>query len=1596
MAAVNRKLVVLLLVIVIPLVLIGGVFLTLHLLNVAPILGTGDPDPLVARGSELMEQGQYEEALQYLNRANQITRGRRPDIMALLAECHRQKRPEPDLPRAAAFYDRARTATPEEQADKRIEYTRALAEIYPRVAGGYDRAVSEARRLTEMEPENPEHYRRLAQLHLARYRFVESISERKKLLEDANAAIDKAIETGPDDFDNYGLRISLLLRSDEEDAVEQIEQLVAQALERVEDKAAPHVVLGEVYRTQADRYLTNEDRSDALLEQAREQYKTALEFDDDNISALAGLGRIAWHERDMSEAERYFRQIVSAHPEDDSGYWYLTRLLRGQGKIAEAQAELQRVLDQEGTPDAEFASNEQGKLRYRILNLNTAAELFTATGDFDTAQCYVDRLKTLAPRNPVVDNLEGKIAFSRGDFREAHRLLSRAVEQQSARSRSTEDRTKQQSQAMEAQFRFDLALNYIQLNFSGKALDELSAAQSLLGARSDPGLTLRIRRERARLLMMVRDFDGAVREARAVLERVPNEYTMLNVLSASLLQQGQADEALAEARKAQQAAPNRAEGYLAEATILNEQGNPRQAKAVVLDALDRTGDAAVEPVLTMYRYLLQLYREQPDMADDLAALEQRIAHDDRLNENERMALTTVATTDPQQRLEDIERLLEEDPENLGTLVSLAETLFELDRREESLTALRKAYDVAVAQGDPGRIRRVWNVVWGQLLTSDDPSQATEWIEKLPEDMSHERRVAAGLIEVLSASSLPQSEAEATPADMVSQARLRHAEKAIEIFKGLHDEQQELPDVQVLRALARAHFLRGRLAPHMMATDLREAERLYLQIIGLRPQDDVARLGAATVYLTLQEPDRAVLQIDQILSRNPNNISALLMKAQAEGLMDQPQRAIATREAIRRLQPGNIDNLRALAGQYAAVGDNPSATRLYSEVLDAVAGIEDAEARLALSVQPTLALAQLEYQDGRSEQADQRVKDLGARVEDEARRLMLFARYYAATNRSDNAADFAVRAMQVGGDNREILLAGSSLLAGLTRFNEATTPLQAYLSRHPDDIEVMLQYCDILMVANRDLETADKLLQRVLTQQPQSARANAVLARVHLRLALKARSEGNEARAGELLDAASRRLQELLTRSPQFDDGLLTLGDVAYHRGNKAAAVEALGRLNPGSGVFARGTLRRAQINVELGDTAAARSDLRRVLSQEPENTAARLLLVELLYRAGDYGQAEAAIREGMKLAPESPAFTAPLIRVLLARGRADEARRLSETLTEANPDQPVAWRLWYAAMVASGSSDAALSRLRQLHEAYPDSNEFALLLAEAFSAAEQYDEGVKVLRGALGRHSDAAPLHAALFDTLLAARQSLPADASGRPTIDDLARAAEQGRKATGDAEVMMHRSGMVRELQGRWADAEAIWRELLASGQLSPAQTAGMRVRLGVALMRQDRYDEALKQFDSALESYPSEYVALNNRAWVLATEKNDTEAAMRDINAALRLMPDGAPQRADLLDTKGWIHFLQGVYPDAIETLGQAYALSPQPNTAYRLGRSYLLKAEQVSGPSDRCEAAAEAKKYLELYFGGATADKEYEAAARQARTKAETILQDCGNGS
>lgn len=400
---------------------------------------------------------------------------------------------------------------------------------------------------------------------------------------------------------------------------------------------------------------------------------------------------------------------------------------------------------------------------------------------------------------------------------------------------------------------------------------------------------------------------------------------------------------------------------------------------------------------------------------------------------------------------------------------------------------------------------------------------------------------------------------------------------------------------------------------------------------------------------------------------------------------------------------------------------------------------------------------------------------------------------------------------------------------------------------------------------------------------------------------------------------------------------------------------------------------RASVKTSQNDINGAIDDILLALNEAPDDPRLRTMLGSAYERDGASVLAEEQYSKALALDDNSPEAGLPLVQFLMRHGRADQAERILETIRERHPgntrvlsilaQQKLAKRDWAGAQeiaeamrrapnTDAGAADridaAALGGQNRYEESIS-------LLQDSMTGAQDESEFLPELIGAFvsaGRHEAAtAHLEAILVDepdnTL--ARTLLGSVYMAQSRLDE---AEDAYKLAAAHPESALGNSSLAKFYMAtnEPENAEATIR----AGLAKEATNTGLQLMLTTILQQEQRFDEAIAEYEIMFAADPDSTIVANDLASLLSERKGDPESLDRAFEIAQRFRTSEVPQ---YLDTLGWIYYLRGEYSSALPLLRNASQNLPTMGLAHFHYGMALAKLNQNK------QAIAALQKALDL---------------------------------
>ena len=265
-------------------------------------------------------------------------------------------------------------------------------------------------------------------------------------------------------------------------------------------------------------------------------------------------------------------------------------------------------------------------------------------------------------------------------------------------------------------------------------------------------------------------------------------------------------------------------------------------------------------------------------------------------------------------------------------------------------------------------------------------------------------------------------------------------------------------------------------------------------------------------------------------------------------------------------------------------------------------------------------------------------------------------------------------------------------------------------------------------------------------------------------------------------------------------------------------------------------------------------------------------------QAGYWRNSETLFAHALQVTRNNPVAEYSYGAALVPQNRVDEAFPHFEEAVRLKPDYAEAHNNIGLTLVLRGKFDEAIEHYRTALQAKPGSGETHYNLGRVLAMAGRSDEAVTEYQTALN-----------LQPHMLEARNSLGIVLGEQGKFDEASAQFQEILRRKSDYADAHFNFGNLLLRQGRLDEAIA---RLSEAAKLKPAD-ADAHQKLGLALVMSGKSAEAVPEYRRALEIQPGSLGALNDLAWILAT---DSKAELRNGEEAVRL----ARKACELADYK------------------------------------------------------------------------------------------------
>lgn len=755
-----------------------------------------------------------------------------------------------------------------------------------------------------------------------------------------------------------------------------------------------------------------------------------------------------------------------------------------------------------------------------------------------------------------------------------------------------------------------------------------------------------------------------------------------------------------------------------------------------------------------------------------------------------------------------------------------------------------------------------------------------------------------------------------------QRKARYLEKGEKYFTANNYEKARVEfsnALQIDQKDPNAQYQAGRTAEKL--SDLRQAVAHYQAAIDSDPAQHAARAALARLFLVGGAPDRAMQLVEAGLTQDPKNAQLLTARGAARGRLGDVPGAFEDAEAAVAVAPADEYAIALLASLYRQNARSDKAIEVVQKGLEHVPNSTDLR----------IILAELELSHERPDAAEVQLKKVVELKPDDLQHRYRLARFYMLRKDLDGAERKLREAIGKAPDDVNAKIALAQLLGTHRGFEVAEKEWQKFVAADDDDAKLRLAFARFYEGSGKT-DKAEAVYRGLIKQfdtEPDGLSARSRLAALLIQK--------------QQVQPATKLIEEVLKENPRDNDALILRGNLALARGDTAAAISdlrAVLRDQPNAANIKRALARAHVRNNEL---PLAEELLRSIVQENPKDAGARKDLALLLAQGGKADQARPLLEQLVSDAPGDVAALEQLFRVQAQQQDTQAAARTADDIVRVRPDLSLGYYLQGAVAESQKQSDKAAAAYERALEIKPDA-------AEPLAAVVRLDIARKQPERALARLDDVIAKQPQNVIALNLKGEILTSRGKSQPAI-----AAFEAAIAKAGKWWIPYRGLALAHLGAKQTDAALA---TLEQGFKATGGAAALATDLASLYERVGRPDDAIRTYDALVRQDPRSVTAANNLAMLLVSYRNDKASLDRAAELTARLSNETNPA---FLNTRGWVKYKRGELADALPLLQQAVDKAPEsPLMRYHLGMAQLRTGDKGSAKRNLAAAVGSGREF------------------------------------
>lgn len=691
----------------------------------------------------------------------------------------------------------------------------------------------------------------------------------------------------------------------------------------------------------------------------------------------------------------------------------------------------------------------------------------------------------------------------------------------------------------------------------------------------------------------------------------------------------------------------------------------------------------------------------------------------------------------------------------------------------------------------------------------------------------------------------------------------------------------------------------------LLAELEEKENNWQQMFGnlmaaveADPQLTKAHVKLAQLMIASNQLDEALKQTDKVLAYDADNADALAVRAAVLSRQDRGDEAIELAQKALQAKPGHVNAIGVLANVFME-RDIVEAERVLAE------GLKQNPKNSVLQMLQIKAYTK----QNKTEEIIATYRKLGEENPDALLYPIQLANFYVANDRIDDAEALLRDLIKRNPKKNEVKLMLADFLAKHRTPERTLAALADFVEDDPANYELRSALARYHL-SSKDVDSALATYQYPIDKEPTSADAIDARNRIsELKLAQNKRPE------------AEALLKDIFKLEPENPDALLLRARLAMADGDANAAVGDLRTVLKQKPDSTAALALMGSAQERTGATDLALDSYQRLLQLEPNNAVGVLGSARLLLSRNKIDEAGKILESAWQKANGSPELASLLVEVYTRQQQPEQALQVASTLLISQRTAPLGHYL--TGLIEARRQDAAkaIAALEKSLEKEPRAIEPLQLLINVLVADNKAERAQRYLEAHVKANPDqphAQELLASLYRR----------EGKSKQAEQVLTRLLEKQPDRAGTYQAL----AAVYADQKRDGEIEALYRK----GLDRQPENALLMISLAEHFQRRGEDRQALNLYEELQRKVPNSPVIKNNLA-LLLIEKFPSEENLRRAQSLTADFAD-SPTPA-FVDTLGWLHYKMGNYPQAVSLLEDA--VRKGGNTAefyYHLGMAYL----------------------------------------------------------